>query len=71
MPVINPGDAHYEHDQGVPALVWTCNHGMGKHPSVTIVDTTKREIYAQVEHVSFTQTKITFAVPTSGKAYFN
>lgn len=64
-------DAHYEHIQSTPSANWVITHNLGKIPSVTIIDSAKDEIIADVEHVSINQVSISFISAFSGKAYLN
>jgi hypothetical protein len=64
-------DAHYVHDQSVASAVWTVAHNLGKHPSVSVVDTSGREVTGEVEHVDANNVELTFSAPFSGTAYLN
>lgn len=65
------GDKNYVHDQMSASAVWTVTHGLGKYPSVTVVDSAGDECEGHVNHVTLNQTVITFSAAFSGKAFFN
>ena len=64
-------DAHYEHTQGVASALWNISHGMGKYPSVTVVDSGNNVVIGDVEHVTNNTIRIHFAAAFSGTAYLN
>lgn len=61
----------YTHDQGVASALWTVNHGMGKRPSVTVVDSGLTVVIGDVVYVNDNSLTITFSTSFSGKAYCN
>jgi hypothetical protein len=65
------GDQHYVHTQSTPSAVWTIDHGLGKHPSVTIVDSGGTQWQAEVQHVSQNRLIARFSNPFGGVAYLN
>lgn len=65
------GDLHYVHRQETPASTWVINHGLGKRPSVTVVDDYGDVVYADYEIVDNAKVIISFAGNVSGKAYIN
>jgi hypothetical protein len=65
------GDKNYIHDQGIPAIVWTVNHGLNKRPSPVVVDSSGAEVEGEVEHIDDNTLTITFSAIFSGKAYIN
>jgi hypothetical protein len=64
-------DRHYAHDQASPSSIWTVTHSLGKHPSISVVDSAGTLIMGEVEHLSLNQTRLTFSSAFAGKAYFN
>lgn len=42
------------------------NHGLGKYPAVTIIDTTGDEVVGAVDHNTINQCTVTFSSETSG-----
>ena len=64
-------DLHYAHDQGVPSLVWTVNHNLGKYPSAAAVDTAGSVVMGQVDYIDTNNITITFNASFSGVAYIN
>lgn len=69
--ITGEGDKHYTHYQDVPAAKWTVNHGLEKHPSVTIVTSAGDQVIADVEYVSNNTCILRFTSEFSGRAYFN
>lgn len=64
-------DKHHVYEQLSATNNWTINHGLDKHPAVTLVDTEGNQVEAKITFVSNNQVTITFNTPFSGKAYFN
>jgi hypothetical protein len=52
-------------------LNWTINHGMGKKPSVTFVDSSKREQEVGVTYIDINSLTVHFSYQVSGYAYLN
>lgn len=65
------GDSNYVHPQSSPSALWTVNHGLGKFPSVSVVDSANDEVEGSVRHISVNQLTITFSAPFSGRAFIN
>ncbi len=61
----------YVHDQGVPANTWNVIHNLGFYPSVTTVDTLKRQWEGAVTYIDENTLKITFNNAFSGKAFLS
>ena len=53
------------------ASSWSITHNLGKYPSVTIVNSSGVEVYAQVTHNSTSALTISFVGNQFGKAYIN
>lgn len=51
--------------------IWQIEHNLGKFPSITVVDTAKNVIYADVTYNDLNNVTITFASSVTGYAYFN
>src|SRR5436190_402112 len=45
------GDLFYRWDQVSPATIWHVNHGMGKFPTVTVVDSAGHEVRGEVTYI--------------------
>ena len=58
-------------EQAQAANPWVVTHGLGKFPSVTVVNRNNVEVKAKVTHNNDNQVTITFSGATAGKAYFN
>ena len=64
-------DKHYTHTQNAPATEWNVMHGLFKYPSVAVLDSAGTLIDGGIEHLSTSQTRLTFSSAFSGKAIFN
>lgn len=63
--------ANYVHTQGVPSADWTITHGLGRYPSVTVVDSAGTTVYGNVDYLSTNQITIHFTAAFGGAAYLN
>lgn len=70
LPAVNT-DKHYTHRQDVASDVWTIDHGLGKFPAVTVVDSCGNVVVGDVTYTSLNQLTVTFNAVFSGKAYLN
>ena len=61
----------YTHSQESVSDTWTIIHNLGRHPSVSVVDSAGTQVYGDVEYDNENQLTITFSAPFSGKAYLN
>lgn len=61
----------YVHTQGAPSAIWSVTHNLGKNPAVTVVDSAKTEIEADVDFLDLNHLTITFSGPTGGTATMN
>lgn len=64
-------DKHYTHDQPVAAATWTMNHGLGKRPSVTVVDSAGTEVKGEIIYDDLNTCRALFSAPFSGTAELN
>lgn len=65
------GDAAYTHVQAAPAATWLIAHGLGKYPSVTLVDSTGRQFLASVEYLDAQTVRVVCSAAQAGVAYCN
>jgi hypothetical protein len=65
------GDKTYEHVQSASSATWSVTHGLGKKPSVTVVDSAGTKVIGEVEYVDDNNVTLKFKSTFSGKAYFN
>jgi hypothetical protein len=65
------GPSTYTHTQSIPAISWTILHGLGRHPSVSVVDSAGSVVVGNVTYDSDIQVTVTFSAAFSGKAYLN
>jgi hypothetical protein len=65
------GDKSFTFVQSTPAAVVTIAHNLGKHPSVTIVDTAGTVFIPDVEYLDLNSVRVTNGAPFSFTAYLN
>lgn len=58
----------YEHEQTAPAATWTIPHGLGRKVSVTLFDSTGRQVYADIEQDGDDSVTVIFPSPLAGFA---
>ena len=63
--------ASYAHLQAIPAATWTINHGLGRFPSVTVVDSAGSVVVGNIEYVSSNTVVLYFSAAFGGSAYLN
>ena len=61
----------YTHDQGMPLSLWTIQHNLDKHPSVTIVDTSGATVDGVVIYTDSNNLTVEFNASFGGLAYLN
>jgi hypothetical protein len=73
VPVVvdSGGDKNYIYSQLSPASVWTIVHNLGKHPSVTVVDSGGSWVVGDVSYPALEMVVISFGYVFSGTAYLN
>lgn len=64
-------DVTYTHIQASAASVWTIAHGLGRHPSVTVVDSSGRSVYGDVNYTDSNTLVVSFSAAFAGNAYLN
>jgi hypothetical protein len=57
--------------QMAPVSLWTIAHNLGRFPSVTVVDSTEREVEGDVHYLDGNTIAVSFSAPFSGVAYLN
>lgn len=65
------GDKHYRYVQSTASSVWNITHGLGKNPSVTVVDSGGAHVEGMIQQVSLNQVIITFSAAFAGEAFLN
>ena len=63
-----PAGATFEHAQSSPSASWTVNHNLGFYPSVEVMDAARREVEADVLHISANQLIVSSASAFTGYA---
>lgn len=66
-----PGDRHLTHQQSTAADTWLVAHGLGKFPSVTVVDSAGDQVEGDVRFIDANTLLITFSAAFSGRAHLN
>jgi hypothetical protein len=69
--VLHTGNAFFEHYQGTPSTLWTVNHNLNKHPSVTTATSAGNTIVGTVTYINNNTVTIRFTPARTGFAYFN
>lgn len=71
LPPTPTPDLSYVFTQTSVSPVWTINHNLGTFPSVTIVDPSGNQVFAQVQYINSNQVVVTFSQPFAGSAYLS
>jgi len=66
-----PQASTYTHVQVVPSSIWTINHGLGRFPSVAIVDSAGSVVMGNIRYISLDTVEAEFSAEFGGKAYLN
>ena len=69
--ILAGGDKSFTFQQTVAAERWEIRHGLAKFPSVTVVDSSGREVVGDVQYIDANQVVVMFSAPFSGTAYLN
>jgi hypothetical protein len=69
--VLHSGNAFYEHTQSVASALWTVDHNLNRHPSVTTTNVTGGVINGTVSYINNNTVTIKFTPARTGFAYFN
>lgn len=59
----------YVHSQDSASDTWTIEHGLGRWPSVHVVDSAGTEVQGGVQFINENQVELTFSAPFSGRAF--
>jgi hypothetical protein len=65
------GDTTRTFTQSTASTLWTINHNLGKHPSITIVDNTGEVVDGRIQYTNANQVICEFSPALAGKAYIN
>jgi len=63
--------ASYVHTQSVPEADWSIAHGLGRYPSVTVVDSAGTVVFGNVEYLSVNLVIVHFNGAFGGAAFLN
>jgi hypothetical protein len=61
----------YVFTQASPSALWTIAHNLDNYPSVTVTDSTEREVEGDVQYQDANTLTVGFSAPFSGVAYLN
>jgi hypothetical protein len=64
-------DTAVRHSQNEPSQTWEINHGLGKFPSVSIVDSGKSAVIGEVQYLDENRLIVSFSAAFSGEAFLN
>lgn len=64
-------DKNYVHEQIIPSTNWTITHNLNKVPSVTILDSSNRDVKGEMEVINNNEIVLSFNGAFSGKAHLN
>ncbi len=68
--IVVSGD-RYIHMQGLPSATWNIAHNLDFYPSVTVVDSSNRVVYGDVQYTDTNNIIVTFNAAFSGQAYLS
>jgi hypothetical protein len=61
----------YHYTQAVSSDTWEIAHNLGFYPNVTVVDSGLTMVEAEVQHITKSRLRVTFAAPLTGQAYLS
>lgn len=65
------GDLSFTFTQSVPSASWMIAHGMGKHPSVEVTDSSGEVVVGDVYYIDINTVRVDFIGGFSGSAFLN
>jgi hypothetical protein len=65
------GDVAYTHNQISASREWLVCHNLGKHPSVTVVDSANTVVVGDIAYLNTEELIISFTSEFSGRAFLN
>ena len=63
--------ASFVHTQSIAAEEWVIAHGLGRYPSIIVVDSSGEEVEGGVTYDSSNKITVRFSAPFGGYAYLN
>lgn len=69
--VLHTGNAFFEHYQSVADTLWTVNHNLNRHPSVTTTNISGGVVNGTISYINNNTVTIRFTPARTGYAYFN
>lgn len=64
-------DKHFQQYIAMPSKIWTITHGLGKHPSVTVINNDNQIVEGSVTYIDNNTIQIDFSAEFSGTVYCN
>jgi prophage tail gpP-like protein len=61
----------YTHYQASASTVWDIVHNLGRHPSVSVVDSGGTVVFGEVQYLTSDTLRVVFTAGFAGKAYLN
>ena len=65
------GDKTYVYKQVQAERIWEMTHGLGKHPSVAVVDSAGSVVFGETTYLNLNAVRLTFSGAFSGQAFLN
>ena len=65
------GTTTFDFTQPTPATTWNINHGLGKFPSITVINNIGEVVFGEYLYVDSNNITISFSSGFAGKAYLN
>lgn len=62
------GGIPFAYAQSTASAVWTIVHGLGRYPSVTVIDSSGSAMYGEVHYQDLDTVIVTFSAPFGGEA---
>ena len=61
----------YTHAQSVAASVWNIPHNLGFYPNVSVMDSTNRNVFTDINHINQNSLQVVITNAFSGTAYLS
>lgn len=71
QPTTLEGPSTYVHTQNIAQDTWVISHGLGRYPSVAVVDSALNVVVGDVTYDSTNQVTVRFSAAFGGTAYLN
>jgi len=61
----------YVYEQAIASATWTIVHNLDKYPSVTVIDSSGDQVFANLSYIDSNELVLNFGAEFCGKAYLN